>query len=257
MSKPAKLHPVQLVVQCAILLAAGLLISCAGCRDDQAVNVQLYTHVPANRNPLQLDIQAQVTGPLDGLHFKWFSVSGECAPQKSDSPTTSFTFAENVAHDRVSLEVWRDNECVARTSVDVAVDPNLARHQVEQMVGVQIRITNVPPYDAYGGSATHADIAGTVSGAYMPDYKVVTYTRVANTWYIQPEANSMHDLTDQGTWTTWTHTGSSYAALLVKPGYEPFPRLQLLPPINGDVVAQSVVKGKKVVAPAAATVEDE
>jgi hypothetical protein len=67
----------------------------------------------------------------------------------------------------------------------------------------------------------------------------------------------MHDLTDQGTWTTWTHTGSSYAALLVKPGYEPFPRLQLLPPINGDVVAQSVVKGKKVVAPAAATVEDE
>ena len=245
MHKPATFHPIQLVFQCAILLAAGLLIGCAGCRDQEAVTVQLYTHVPADRNPLQLDIQAQVTGPLEGLHFKWFSVSGECSPQNSDSPTTAFTFADNVAHDRVSLEVWRDNACVARANVDVTVDPAMARRQAELTMGVQVKITNVPPYDQYGGSATHADIAGTVSGAYMPDYKVVTYTRVGDTWYIQPEANSMHDLTDQGTWTTWTHTGSSYAALLVRPGYEPFPRLQLLPPISGDVVAQSVVKGKK------------
>lgn len=246
MQKPATFHPLQLVFQCSILLAAALLIGCAGCRDEQAVTVQLYPHVPANNNPLQLDIQAQITGPTDGLHFKWFSISGECSPQNSDSPTTAFTFAANVAHDRVSLEVWRDNRCIARGNVDVAVDLEMARRQAEKMAGIQIIITNVPPYDKYGGSATRADISGAVSGAYRSDYKVVIYCQVADTWYIQPEAYSMHDLTDQGTWSTWTHTGSSYAALLVRPGYEPFPRLQLLPPINGDIMAQSVVKGKNV-----------
>lgn len=251
MNKSAPLHPLQLVFQCAILLAAALLIACAGCRDQQAVSVQLYTHVPANENPTQLDIQAQVTGPTEGLHFKWFSVSGECNPQNSDSPTTAFTFAENVVHDRVSLEVWRDDQCIARGNVDVTVDPETVRRQMEQIMGIQIKITNVPPYDLYGGSETHADIGGAVTGTYMPDYKVVVYTRVADTWYIQPDADSMHDVTDQGTWSTWTHTGSSYAALLVRPGYEPFPRLQLLPPINGDVVAQSMVKGKNVEHPVA------
>ena len=62
-------------------LSAAILPCClAGCSDRKAVRVQLQArHIPGEPSTL-LEIQAQVAGPLAGLHYNWFSVSGECIP---------------------------------------------------------------------------------------------------------------------------------------------------------------------------------
>ena len=62
---------------------------------------------------------------------------------------------------------------------------------------------------------------------------------------LEPIAYASHAIRPDNTWTSWTHTGSSYAALLVRPGFEPVPRLDVLPKIGGYVVARTVVEGMR------------
>jgi hypothetical protein len=229
---------------CATVLAAVMFAS-AGCHDPNAVQVQLSSRESTGKNLLELKIEAQVTGPQAGLHYKWLSTSGECDPQMSDAPATTFTFAENSDHDRVSLEVWRDEKCVARGTLDVALDSSRLRIATEQVDGIKVQITNIPPYSFKGGSLTHAAIGGMVSGKFDPGYKIVIYAQVSDIWFIQPETDSSATVATDGSWTNWTHTGCNYAALLVHPGYYPERRRDMLPPIGGYVAARSIVEGVK------------
>jgi hypothetical protein len=109
--------------------------------------------------------------------------------------------------------------------------------------GIQIDITNIPPNDPEGGPSTHADIAGTVSGDLFPDCRVVIYARALDVWFIQPEAYRSQTILSNKTWSTWTHTGSSYAALVVRPGFDALPRLDVLPSLSDYVLARTNVPG--------------
>jgi hypothetical protein len=64
-------------------------------------------------------------------------------------------------------------------------------------------------------------------------------------WYIQPLADSPYtEVTQDNTWKTWTHTGCTYAALLVTPAFQPRSIVGTLPPVGGPVLALTVVEGR-------------
>jgi hypothetical protein len=225
-----------------VTLALGL----AGCGDPRAVQVQLHSKPPASPGA-HFEITAQVSGAQAGLRYKWFSVSGACNPQESDVPTTLFKFADGGTRDHVSVEVRRDGRLVGQSRIAVKLDETQAELAAQERIpaDLKIEIDRIPPYEPQGGPDTKAEIAGTVSGTLAPGYSVVLYARASEVWYIQPVAYASHAIRPDNTWTSWTHTGSSYAALLVRPGFEPVPRLDVLPKIGGYVVARAIVEGKR------------
>ena len=194
---------------------------------------------------MHLEITAEVAGVQDGLRYKWFSVAGGCNPQESDKPTTLFKFADGATRDRVSLEVWRSGKLVGQDKLDVKLDELQARLAVVEQLpkDLRIEVTTVPPYEPQGGSDTRSVIAGNIGGTLQPGYSIVLYARASDVWYVQPTAYASHAIQPDNTWTSWTHTGSSYAALLVRPGFEPVPRLDVLPKVGGYVVARTIVEG--------------
>jgi hypothetical protein len=110
-----------------------------------------------------------------------------------------------------------------------------------------IRITVELPYDPTGGPGSSADIAGEVSGISpdnFHDFRVVIYARTDN-WYVQPTADDPYTEIDAGKWSATIHTGTEYAALLVKPTFTPRNKIPVLPSVGGDVIAKDVVKGRK------------
>jgi hypothetical protein len=231
-----------LVVVVNALTASVVALGAAGCGDRDAVRVQLEVQSPPDADPTRLNVRAQVIGPQAGLRYKWFSVTGECEPQESPDPATSFKFALGSTKDRVSVEAWRDAARVARGEIDVTLDEGRARANAAPMPEVKIEITKIPPYNPEGGADTRADIAGRVSGELSPDLKVVVYAR-ADAWYNQPSQYTTHPIRPDNTWATWTHTGSSYAALLVRPGFDPRARLDVLPQVGGYVLARAIIDG--------------
>jgi hypothetical protein len=230
------------VARCFLMMMlAALALYLTGCGQSDAVSVQLQERVMPQEPASHREIQAQVTGPLAGLRYKWFTVSGECEPQESDRPVTVFKFAEGARQDQVSLEVWRHNQRVAQADIKVKFDIDSARRD-QQAPKVQIEITTIPPFEP-GGPDTHADIAGRVKGPVSPDCVVIIYTRAFSYWYIQPTPGLFLPIQPDKTWATWTHTGSKYAAILVRRDFEPLARLEMLPEINEMVLAATIVDG--------------
>ncbi|HEX6628995.1 MAG TPA: hypothetical protein VF105_13675 [Gemmatimonadaceae bacterium] len=218
----------------------GLITACAAQRD---VLVQLETHRPQAYDPRQIEVQATVLGPQTGLRYKWFSVDGDFDPQQSYEPKTQFTFAANAARDRIWVEVWRDNDKVAESALDVNVDtqPHASR---ETAPVPELTVTRIPRYDPAGGPDTRDTIAGIVRTPVASDYRVIVYAR-ADAWYIQPTPFAMQPINADNKWQTWTHTGSSYAALVVRSTYKPLTRLDVLPQVDADVLARAIVDGRK------------
>jgi hypothetical protein len=226
-----------------LAIALGL----AGCAEHDGVQVKLHSRPPPGEGLMHLEVTAQVSGPESGLRFKWFSVAGACNPQDSDKPTTLFKFADGATRDRVTVEVWREGRMTAHSSMDVRLDEVQARLAALQKIpaDLKIEIDRIPPYEPQGGPNTRADISGKVSGTLDSGYSVVLYARASEIWYIQPTAFASHSIRPDNTWTSWTHTGSSYAALLVRPGFEPVPRLDVLPKAGGYVVARAIAEGAR------------
>jgi hypothetical protein len=220
-----------------------MIIVSAACAPNKDVRVQLDAHHLTSNEPRQLDVEAQVTGPQSGLHYKWFSVLGEFEPQDSYVPKSSFMFSTNSPRDRVWVEVWRENERVAQGQLDVSMQ-DAPERSVGAAPHVQIAITKIPRYDPAGGPDTRADIGGRITGQSAKGYRVIVYAR-ADAWYIQPAPYALHPIQPDDTWTTWTHTGSNYAALVVPSDYKPFTRLDVLPPVEGAVLARTIVEGRK------------
>lgn len=112
-------------------------------------------------------------------------------------------------------------------------------HSIESNHGQRtksaITITQVPPRGA--GPDVMATIAGTVRGVNGKKYRVVIFART-NTWYVQPYAASPYTtIRANGKWSTRTHLGDEYAALLVDPSYQPPPTTDVLPEIGGPILA--------------------
>ena len=221
----------------------GLIVLGAGCAAGRDVVVQLETHRPQAYDARQIEVQAMVVGPQTGLRYKWFSVNGDFDPQETYEPKTQFTFAPSSARDRIWVEVWRDNAKVAESALDVNIDTR-PRSSGEKAPVPEITITRIPRYQPEGGPDTRDTIAGTVRTPLPGDYNVVVYAR-ADAWYIQPTPFSMQPIQADSSWRTWTHTGSSYAALVVRKTYKPMTRLDVLPQVDADVLSRAVVEGRK------------
>src|SRR6476619_6885800 len=148
----------------------------AGCAAQRDVLVQLETHRPQAYDPRQIEVQATVLGPQTGLRYKWFSVDGDFDPQHSYEPKTQFTFAPTATRDRIWVEVWRENEKLAESALDVNVDARPSASKETAPVP-ELTITRIPRYDPAGGPDTRDTIAGTVRTPVASDYHVIVYAR--------------------------------------------------------------------------------
>lgn len=106
-----------------------------------------------------------------------------------------------------------------------------------------IEFSIIPPASE-GGPDTVARIAGRVTGA-RPGQRIVLFAK-AGIWWVQPTRDEpFTTIQPDFTWTTSTHLGTEYAALLVEAGYRPPPTLEALPPEGRDVVAIKTIAGEK------------
>jgi hypothetical protein len=153
-----------------------------------------------------------------------------------------FKFAADAPGDQVTMELWRGNKRLSVNRVNVKLAEE--RKSAEPLPVVQIEITEVPPNNR-GGEDTHAEIAGKVSGQIASDHRVLLYARSDYIWYIQPSVDTLHAITPDGMWASWTHTGSDYAALIVRRSFAPRPFLDAVPEVGGDVLARVVVQGRR------------
>src|SRR6266446_8417916 len=103
-----------------------------------------------------------------------------------------------------------------------------------------IEFAKIPPA-AQGGRERVDTISGRVVGA-RPGQQIVIYAR-SGPWWVQPWPESLIPIQADSTWSTETHLGFEYAALLVEPGYGPAATMDVAPAPGGGVVAVNVVKG--------------
>jgi hypothetical protein len=105
-----------------------------------------------------------------------------------------------------------------------------------------VAFTTIPPA-AQGGRERVETVAGTVAGAHAGQ-QIVVYAR-SGPWWVQPWPDKPFiTIQPDGSWTTPTHLGFEYAALLVEPGYHPPPTLDTAPAPGGHILAVTSVKGQ-------------
>ena len=231
--------PSRHAVLVALCLATG-----TSCAPPDVVQVRLEASPRPMLTDPTMNVRAAVAGATSGLRYKWFAVAGECDPQQSDTAATHFSFAEGSIKDRITLEVWRGDQQVGHGEIDVKLDEERVRRALAARPAVEITITQIPPWQPSGGTDTRAEISGRVIGSRNPNDLLILYAR-ADVWYRQPSPDAVISIRPDGTWSSWTHTGASYAALLVRQDVQFFGRLDLLPVVGGLVLARTVVEGVK------------
>lgn len=223
-----------------------LTVSCAA-----PVSVGVSAREPEVPVLGRVELTARVENPSPELRYRWRADSGRCDPQESSLPSTTYLAAGEPGEDRVKVEVMRGGRIVATAETLIRVTPARQATPVGPATpgdtGPLIRITTVPHYDPMGGPATAADISGFVTGVTPAEYRVVLYVKT-DMWYVQPlVASSLTGIAADGKWSTWIHTGTLYAALLVRAGYVPDATRADLPAVavGGDIVAVAVVEGRR------------
>jgi hypothetical protein len=104
-----------------------------------------------------------------------------------------------------------------------------------------ITFTKVPPA-AKGGRERMDTVSGRVSGA-LPGQRVVIYAQ-SGPWWLQPwPEHPFIPIQSDSTWSTETHLGYEYAALLVNTDYHPAPTIDVAPAVGGSVAALKIVNG--------------
>lgn len=105
-----------------------------------------------------------------------------------------------------------------------------------------IEFDQLPPQDV-GGTGTVETISGTVQNA-PEGARVVVYAQSLGSWYVQPlGVRPFTTIGKDGRWSTLTHLGTHYAAVLAGPVYRPAKVLTALPEINESVLAIKTVPG--------------
>src|SRR5258705_13696351 len=107
--------------------------------------------------------------------------------------------------------------------------------------GPSIEFSKIPP--ARQGGREHVDtIAGRVKNA-RPGQQIVIYAH-SGQWWVQPWPDRpLIPIRADSTWSTETHLGFEYAALLVDPDYHPLPTTDVAPTQGGSVALVTIVKG--------------
>jgi hypothetical protein len=111
----------------------------------------------------------------------------------------------------------------------------------KSLIAPSIEFTKVPPA-TQGGPEKVDTIAGRVHGS-RPGEQIVIYAH-SGPWWVQPYAeHPFVPIQSDSNWSTATHFGFEYAALLVDPRYHPPPTLDVAPTPGGLVVSVAIVKG--------------
>src|SRR3984957_11805519 len=114
-------------------------------------------------------------------------------------------------------------------------------HSQKSSVGPSIEFTHIPPA-AQGGRERVDTISGRVRNA-RPKQQIVIYAH-SGPWWVQPwPDHPFIPIKADSTWSTETHLGFEYAALLVGPDYHPLPELDVLPPQGSSVVLVPLGRG--------------
>ena len=104
-----------------------------------------------------------------------------------------------------------------------------------------ITFTKIPPA-AQGGRERLDTISGRVSGA-RPGQRIVIYAK-SGPWWVQPwPEQPFIRIQSDSRWSTQTHLGYEYAALLVNADYHPAPTIDVAPTMGGSVLALRIVNG--------------
>ncbi|MCU1303156.1 MAG: hypothetical protein JWQ87_3440 [Candidatus Sulfotelmatobacter sp.] len=104
-----------------------------------------------------------------------------------------------------------------------------------------ITFTKIPPA-AQGGRERVDTISGRVRNA-RPKQQIVIYAH-SGQWWVQPwPDHAFIPIKADSTWSTETHLGFEYAALLVEPDYHPLPTMDVAPTQGGSVALVTIVKG--------------
>jgi hypothetical protein len=104
-----------------------------------------------------------------------------------------------------------------------------------------ITFTKIPPA-AQGGRERVDTISGRVRNARARQ-QIVIYAH-SGQWWVQPTPdNPFISIKADSTWSTETHLGFEYAALLVEPDYHPLPTMDVAPTQGPSVALVIIVKG--------------
>src|ERR1700722_13737391 len=104
-----------------------------------------------------------------------------------------------------------------------------------------IIFTKIPP-GAQGGGEKVDTISGRVRNA-RPKQQIIIYAH-SGQWWVQPwPDHPFIPIKADSTWSTETHLGFDYAALLVEPDYHPLPMTDVAPTQGGSVALVTIVKG--------------
>jgi len=114
-------------------------------------------------------------------------------------------------------------------------------HTRQTDTGPSVEFTKIPPA-AQGGRERVDTISGRVVGA-RPGQQIVIYAR-SGPWWVQPWPDRPFiAIRNDSTWSTETHLGFDYAALLVAQDYRPPPTMDVAPTPGGAVALVKIVKG--------------
>jgi hypothetical protein len=115
---------------------------------------------------------------------------------------------------------------------------NCCRQQSE--TAPSIEFSKIPP-SAQGGRERVDTIAGRVRNA-RPGQQIVNAH--SGPWWVQPWPDRPFiSIRADSTWSTETHLGFEYAAMLVEPDYRALPTMDVPPTQGGPVVVVKIVKG--------------
>ena len=114
-------------------------------------------------------------------------------------------------------------------------------HSQKNSASPSIEFTHIPPA-AQGGRERVDTISGRVRNA-RPKQQIVIYAH-SGPWWVQPRPDHPFiPIKADSTWSTETHLGFEYAALLVEPDYHPQPMMDVAPTQGGSVALVTIVKG--------------
>ncbi len=116
-----------------------------------------------------------------------------------------------------------------------------ARHQLGLSTRPTIEFTDVPLAGVDNPDKVSA-ISGRVFGA-RPGQQIVLYAHAKTSWWVQPFANQpFTKIQSNSEWSSTTHPGAEYAALLVGPDFHPPLTPNVLP--TEGVFASAITKGE-------------
>ena len=105
-----------------------------------------------------------------------------------------------------------------------------------------VEFTKVPPSDE-GGPDKVDRIEGRVVGA-RPGQQIIIFAK-SGRWWVQPLAiQPFTKIQPDSNWSSPTHLGTEYAAVLVGSDYQLPPDLDRLPQLGGGVIRVAIVKGE-------------